>query len=136
MSDDFSIEEGSGNVFADLGLPNPEERLIKADLAMQIANGIHARRLTQAKAATLFGIDQPKISRLLHGQLSGFSTDRLIHFLTLFGQDVVIVVKAAAPHSHRLGHVSVVAEAPPASKPSHVVRHNRRTVRAEERAAA
>lgn len=111
MSDDFKIVEGSGNVFADLGLSNPEERLTKADLAMQIAGGIRARRLTQAKAAALFGIDQPKISRLLRGQLSGFSTERLIHFLTLLGQDVVIVVKPATPHSRKPGHVSVVAEA-------------------------
>jgi predicted XRE-type DNA-binding protein len=113
MKDDIKIEEGSGNVFADLGLPNPEERLAKADLVMRIAEGIRARRLTQAKAATLFGIDQPKISRLLRGQLSGFSTDRLIHFLTLLGQDVVIVVKPAAPHSRRPGHVSVIAEVRP-----------------------
>jgi predicted XRE-type DNA-binding protein len=111
MSDDFKIEEGSGNVFADLGLPDPEERLAKAELAMQIASGIRARRLTQAKVAALFGIDQPKISRLLRGQLSGFSTDRLIHFLTLLGQDVVIVVKPAARHSRGPGHVRVVAEA-------------------------
>jgi predicted XRE-type DNA-binding protein len=111
MSDDFKIEESSGNVFADLGLSNPEERLTKADLAMQITDTIRARRLTQAKAATLFGIDQPKISRLLRGQLSGFSTDRLIHFLTLLGQDVIIVVKPAAPHSRGPGHVRVVAEA-------------------------
>jgi predicted XRE-type DNA-binding protein len=111
MKDDFKIEEGSGNVFADLGLPNAEERLTKADLAMQITAAIRARRLTQAKVAMLFGVDQPKISRLLRGQLSGFSTERLIHFLTLLGQDVVIVVKPAAPRSRGVGHVSVVAEA-------------------------
>lgn len=109
MQEDFT--EGSGNVFADLGLPNPEERLMKADLTMQITDAIRARRLTQAKAAKLFGIDQPKISRLLRGQLSGFSTERLIHFLNLLGQDVVIVVKPATPHSRRPGHVSVIAEA-------------------------
>jgi len=113
MSDDLKIEEGSGNVFADLGLPNPEERLTKADLAMQITNSVRTRRLTQAKAALLFGIDQPKVSRLLRGQLSGFSTERLIHFLTLLGQDVVIVVKPATPHSRRPGHVSVVAQPNP-----------------------
>lgn len=111
MSDDLKITEGSNNVFADLGLPNPEERLMKADLAIQIAAALRARRLTQAKAAALFGVDQPKISRLLRGQLSGISTERLIHFLTLLGQDVVIVVKPAAPHSRKPGHVSVVAEA-------------------------
>lgn len=113
MSDDIKIEDGSGNAFADLGLPNPEERLAKADLVMRIAEGIRVRRLTQAKAAALFGIDQPKVSRLLHGQLAGFSTDKLIHFLTLLGQDVVILVKLVEPHSRRHGHVSVAAEARP-----------------------
>ncbi|HUB16064.1 MAG TPA: helix-turn-helix transcriptional regulator [Acetobacteraceae bacterium] len=110
---DIKIEDGSGNVFADLGLPNPEERLAKADLVMRIAEGLRAQRLTQAKAAALFGIDQPKISRLLRGQLAGFSTDKLIHFLTLLGQDVTIVIKPAAPQSRRQGHISVIAEANP-----------------------
>lgn len=111
MVDDIKIEEGSGNVFADLGLPNPEERLAKADLVLRIAEGIRERKLTQAKTAKLFGIDQPKISRLLRGQLAGFSTDKLIHFLTLLGQDVVIVIRPTEPHSRRPGHVTVVAEA-------------------------
>jgi len=110
MGDDIRIEEGSGNVFADLGLPNAEERLAKADLVLRIAEGIRARKLTQVKAAKLFGIDQPKISRLLRGQLAGFSTEKLIHFLTLLGQDVVIVVRPAQPHSRRSGHVTVIAE--------------------------
>ena len=79
--------------------------------AVGAAAAIRTRRLTQAKAAALFSIDQPKISRLLRGQLSGFSTERLSHFLTLLGQDVVIVVKPAIPHSRKPGRVSVVAEA-------------------------
>jgi predicted XRE-type DNA-binding protein len=110
IEDDFRIEQGSGNVFADLGLPDAEERLTKADLAMQITEAIRARRLTQAKAAALFDIDQPKISRLIRGQLSGFSTEKLIHFLTLLGQDVMIVVKPAARQSRGIGHVTVVTE--------------------------
>jgi len=113
IEDDFRTEEGSGNVFADLGLPGAEERLTKADLAMQITEAIRARRLTQAKAAALFDIDQPKISRLIRGQLSGFSTEKLIHFLTLLGQDVMIVVKPSARESRGIGHVSVVAEPRP-----------------------
>jgi predicted XRE-type DNA-binding protein len=114
MSDDeFRIEAGSGNVFADLGLPDAEERLTKADLAIQIKEAIGARRLTQGKAAALLGIDQPKISRLLRGQLSGFSTERLIQFLTLLGQDVMIVVRPAARSTGGIGHVSVVAEPRP-----------------------
>ena len=88
MSKRIEVEEGSGNVFADIGLPNPEERLAKADLAIRISEAIRARRLNQTRAAHILRIDQPKISRLLRGQLSGFSTERLMHFLTLFGRDV------------------------------------------------
>ena len=110
MSKKIAVEEGSGNVFADIGLPNPEERLAKADLAIRIAETIRARRLTQTRAAHILMIDQPKISRLLRGQLSGFSTERLMHFLTLLGRDVEITVKAA-PRSRRQGHLRVVATA-------------------------
>lgn len=80
MARTIEVEEGSGNVFADVGLPNPEERLGKAHLAIRVA-AIRGRRLTQARAARI-EIDQPKISRLLRGQLSGLSTERLMHFLT------------------------------------------------------
>ncbi len=110
MTRAIEVEEGSGNAFADLGLPNPEERLAKADLAIRIAEVIRARRLTQASAARILKIDQPKISCLLRGQLSGFSTERLMQFLTLLGRDVEIVVKRA-PRSRRLGRVRVVATA-------------------------
>jgi predicted XRE-type DNA-binding protein len=110
MTKRIEVEEGSGNVFADIGLPNPEERLAKADLAIRIAETIRARRLTQTRAARILKIDQPKISRLLRGQLSGFSTERLMHFLTLLGRDIEIVVKHA-PRSRRQGHLRVVATA-------------------------
>lgn len=110
MAKTIDVEEGTGNVFADLGLPNPEERLAKADLAIRIAGVIRARRLTQAGAARILKIDQPKISRLLRGQLSGFSTERLMQFLTLLGRDVEIVIKTA-PRSRRQGHLRVVAMA-------------------------
>jgi predicted XRE-type DNA-binding protein len=106
----ISVVEGSGNVFADIGLPNPEERLAKADLAIRIALAIRARRLTQARAARILKIDQPKVSRLLRGRLSGFSTERLMHFLTLLGRDVEIVIKTA-PRSRRQGRLRVVAAA-------------------------
>ena len=108
MSKVTAVQEGSGNVFADIGLPNPEERLAKADLAIRIAATIRARRLTQARAARVLKIDQPKVSRLLRGQLSRFSTERLMHFLTLLGRDVEIVVKRA-PRSRRQGRLRVVA---------------------------
>lgn len=85
----------SGNVFADFGLPNPEEALAKAELAGKIAALILERRLTQAKAAKLLGIDQPKVSYLLRGHLTGFSLERLIRFLMLLGQDIKITVEPA-----------------------------------------
>ena len=110
VSKRIEVEEGSGNVFGDLGLPNPEERLAKADLAMRIADAIRGRRLTQTRAAHILRIDQPKISRLLRGQLSGFSTERLMHFLTLLGRDVEITVKRV-PRSRRQGHLRVVVTA-------------------------
>ena len=108
MAKTIDVEEGSSNVFADLGLPNSEERLAKADLAIRIAGAIRARRLTQTAAARILKIDQPKISRLLRGQLSGFSTERLMQFLTLLGRDVEIVIKPV-PRSRRQGHLRVVA---------------------------
>lgn len=106
----IEVEESSGNVFADIGLPNPEERLAKADLAIRITEAVRARRLTQIQAARILKIDQPKISRLLRGQLSGFSTERLMHFLTLLGRDVEITIKPTPP-SRRQGHLRVIATA-------------------------
>jgi predicted XRE-type DNA-binding protein len=110
MARPIKVEEGSGNIFADLGLPSPEEHVAKADLAIRIAAVIRARRLTQASAARLLQIDQPKISRLLRGQLSGFSTERLMQFLTLLGRDIEIVIKRA-PRGRRQGEVRVIAVA-------------------------
>src|SRR6267378_562886 len=110
MSKKIQVEEGSGNVFADIGLPNPEERLAKADLAIRISEVLRARRFTQSQAARMLKIDQPKISRLLRGQLAGFSTERLMHFLILLGRDVEIAIKRA-PRSRRLGRVRVVVTA-------------------------
>ena len=110
MARTIEVEEGSGNVFADIGLPNPEERLAKASLAFRIAGVIRARRLTQANAARILKIDQPKISRLLRGQLSGFSAERLMQFLTLLGRDVEIIIKRA-PRSRRQGRVRVLGTA-------------------------
>jgi predicted XRE-type DNA-binding protein len=93
MSKEGKAIPGSGNVFADLGLKNPEEMLLKAQLALRIADAMRARKLTQRAAADLLGIDQPKISKLVHGQLYGFSSDQLLRFLTALGQDVEIVVR-------------------------------------------
>jgi len=84
---------GSGNVFEDLGFPNSEEMLAKAELAQKITSILAQRRLTQVEAAKLLGVDQPKISALKRGRLSGFSLERLLRFLILLGRDVEIVVK-------------------------------------------
>jgi predicted XRE-type DNA-binding protein len=90
---DYTVS--SGNVFADLGLPNPEEALAKADLANKIIVLIEKKGLTQAQAARLLGVDQPKVSALMCGRLSGFSIERLLRFLLRLGQDVRITVKAS-----------------------------------------
>lgn len=92
MAGEIKVTEGSGNVFADLGLKNAEERLAKAELAVRVAATIKARKLTQLAAADVCGIDQPKISKLVRGELYGFSTDQLLRFLTALGQDVEIIV--------------------------------------------
>lgn len=110
MAKKIEADVGSDNIFADLGLPNPDEHLAKAELASRIGEAIRQRRLTQAAAAQLLGIDQPKVSRLLRGYLTNFSAERLMHFLTLLGRDVEIVVKPT-PRSRRRGHVRVVAAA-------------------------
>lgn len=84
---------GSGNVFADLGLPAPEEVLAKARLAESIADTIQRRGLTQAGAAGIMGVDQGTVSRLVNGRLDGFSQERLVRYLTALGDDVEIVVR-------------------------------------------
>ena len=109
MAKPIEVHYGTDNIFADIGLSNPEERLAKAELAWRIEETIRARRLTQVRAARILKIDQPKISRLLRGQLSGFSTQRLMHFLTLLGSDIEIVVKPAPGKTRRSGRIRVVA---------------------------
>ena len=84
--------ESTGNVFADLGIENPEEALAKSELARQIAKLIKKRKLTQKQAAEILGIDQPKISALIHGRLRSFSLERLIRFLNELGQDINIII--------------------------------------------
>ncbi len=86
-------ESSTGNVFADLGLADPGEHLIKAGLVVKIGRIIRKRELTQAAAAQLMGIDQPKVSAMLAGQFRGYSVERLMRFLVALGHDVEIVVK-------------------------------------------
>jgi len=102
------IHEGSGNVFADVGLKNSDEYLAKAELARQIIKALGDRGLTQTQAAEILGVSQPKVSALRNGQLDGFSTDRLIRFLNVLGRDVRIVV-TAKPHSRPRARLTVQA---------------------------
>ena len=85
--------KGSGNVFADLGLPNPEQELLKSRLTLQIYRIVKERGLTQARAGELLGIKQPHVSALMRNRAGNFSVGRLMEFLTALGQDVRITVK-------------------------------------------
>ena len=89
------FEVGSGNIFADLGLPNAEEHLLKAQLVVQLGLLIKARRLTQAAASKQLGVKQPDLSNILRGRFRGYSVGRLMRMLTAFDQDIDIVVRPA-----------------------------------------
>ena len=95
MTKKVRYEVGSGNVFADLGLPNAEEHLIKAQLVYKIDTLIKKRKLKQVEAARLIGAKQPDISKMLCGDFRQFSVERLLRFLVALDQDVKIVIK---PH--------------------------------------
>src|SRR5438309_907590 len=89
------ITEGGANVFADLGLPDAEEMLVKAQLAQQIARTIQSQCLTQSVAASRMGIGQPKLSNILRGKFQGISEDRLMRCLAALGHNVTIVLSRA-----------------------------------------
>jgi predicted XRE-type DNA-binding protein len=108
MTQEISVQASSGNVFADLGLKDSDEMLVKAELARKISSIITKQQITQAKAAELLGIDQPKISALMNGKLSGFSTVRLFRFLNALDRDVEIVVKTK-PESQIQARTRVVS---------------------------
>jgi predicted XRE-type DNA-binding protein len=93
---------GSDNVFADLGLPNPEELLAKAQLAAAIHRIIKARKLVHAAAADLMGLGEPEIAAILHGSLTGFSLECLMNCLKALQQDVTINIRPAAEGRGRL----------------------------------
>ena len=93
-----TYEVGSGNVFADLGLPNAEEHLVKAQLVFKIGGIMKQRGLKQAEAAARFGVRQPDVSKMLRGKFRQFSVERLLRFLVALNQDVEIVVR---PHRGR-----------------------------------
>lgn len=84
------VTPGGGNVFADLGLPEAEDRLLKAQLALKIRQLIEQKELTQAEVAPLLGLDQPKVSNLVRGRLAGFSVERLFGILNRLGHNVEV----------------------------------------------
>ena len=106
MSQEIRVQASSGNVFSDLNLENADELLVKAELARKISSIITTQQMTQAEAAEVLGIDQPKISALINGKLAGFSTARLFRFLNALGRDVEIIVK---PKSDSQAQTRVVA---------------------------
>jgi len=107
--EEIECEMSSGNVFADVGIENPEEELTKAKLAWEIEQIIKKKKLNQVAAAKVMGINQPKVSALLRRKLDGFSVERLIHFLNTLGQDIDIVVRQK-PSSRKQGIINVYHE--------------------------
>lgn len=99
-----SVTESSGNVFADLGLPNPKQELTKAELTIQLYRIIKQRGMTQAEAGRALGIKQPHVSLLMRNRAGSFSVGRLMEFLTALGQDVEIAVR---PSRKEHGEMSV-----------------------------
>ncbi len=106
MNEGIEITQGSNNIFADLNVPEPEETLAKAKLAHRICTLIEEQGLTQAEAAEILGVNQPKVSALMHGKLEGFSTDRLFRFLNAFHQDIEITI-TPHPHPHQQAGIRV-----------------------------
>lgn len=105
-----TIVAGSGDVFEDLGFSDSGERKLRVQLAMRLNDILKQRGLTQARIAALFGIPQPHVSELKHFKLSRFSSERLLHFITLLDQDVDILIRPKAA-GHETGGVSVLMAA-------------------------
>jgi predicted XRE-type DNA-binding protein len=100
------VTEGSGNVFADLGLPNPEQELVKAQLTLQIYAILKDSGMTQVEIAKILGVQQPQVSLLMRNRAGNFSVGRLMEFLTALRRDVEITVR---PTRKEHGALSVVS---------------------------
>jgi predicted XRE-type DNA-binding protein len=101
-------EKSSGNIFADLGLPDSGQEMLKAKLTVQIYRLVKARGLNQSQAATLLGTTQPQMSALMRLRPTSISVGRLMEFLTVLGQDVEVSVRPAP--RRKAGQMSVVVE--------------------------
>ena len=102
------VQKSGGNVFADLGFPDPELELFKATLMLHIYRIVKQRGLTQMQAGKVLGIKQPNVSRLMRGSSASYSVDRLMEFLTALGQNVKVVIE---PTRGKHGAMSVVVAA-------------------------
>jgi predicted XRE-type DNA-binding protein len=107
---EMTHEESSGNVFADLGLPNSEQELVKAKLTVQIYQILRERKVTQTEAARMLGTTQAQVSALMRCRPVSVSVGKLMEFLTTLGQDVEVTVKPTAQHG--AGHMSVTVLQP------------------------
>ncbi|SRR6266436_9635034 len=106
MKNDMTVKRSSGNVFADIGLPNAEKHLVKAQIVVAIGNQIRNQKLTQAAAAEKIRLKQPDVSKLLDGRFEGFSLERLIGFLLALGNDVTIDI-GPSNDNHAPGHLKL-----------------------------
>ena len=104
---DTAVEPGSGNVFADLGLPDADAHIVKAELVARIDAIVQQRGITQAEAGRLLGLSQPDVSRLLRGDFREYSLERLLRLLTALGRDIDIVIRQ--PRSAAGGRLRVAA---------------------------
>ena len=104
---DSTVERGSGNVFADLDLPDADAHLLKAELVSRIDSIVRQRGITQAEAARILGLSQPDVSRLLRGDFREYSLERLFRLLTALGRDIDIVIRQ--PRSPTGGKLRIAA---------------------------
>ena len=103
--DDKIVAKSSGNIFADIGLPNPEEMFMKAEIVLKIKQEVKNRKLTQKQAADIMGISQPRLSLVFRGQYVNISESKLLHCLNALGYDVEIKVGKAKKNT--TGHTSL-----------------------------
>jgi predicted XRE-type DNA-binding protein len=110
MKRKIKVTKSSGNVFADIDIPNADEHLVKADIVLDIAARIKAKGLTQARAAKLMGLSQPDVSKLLRGSFAGYTLDRLFSFLRALGNDVRIQIVPTRRKTK--GQIELVSDLP------------------------
>ena len=104
---DSTVERGSGNVFADLDVPDADAHLLKAELVSRIDSIVRQRGITQIEAARILGLSQPDVSRLLRGDFRQYSLERLFRLLTALGRDIDIVIRQ--PRSANGGKLRIAA---------------------------